>query len=125
TDVGRAEREHRIALSLQRRLRPERLPRIPGVLLAARYVPATEDMEVGGDWYEVVPLPNGHIGLAVGDVAGHGLRAASIMGQLRMALRAYALEETSAARVVGRLHHLAHRLDDPEMATVIYGIYNP
>ena len=125
TDVRRAEREHRIALTLQRSLLPERLPRIPGVLLAARYVPATEDMEVGGDWYDVVPLPNGHIGLAVGDVAGHGLRAASIMGQLRMALRAYALEDTSPARVIGRLHHLSQRLDDPDMTTLIYAVYDP
>jgi PAS domain S-box-containing protein len=125
TDQKRAQREHRIAESLQRSLLPERLPQIPGILLAARYVPATEDMEVGGDWYDVVPLPNGNIGLAVGDVAGHGLRAAAIMGQLRMALRAYALEEDSPARVVGRLHHLSHRLDDPEMTTVIYGVYDP
>jgi len=125
TDQKRAQREHRIAETLQRSLLPERLPQIPGVLLAARYVPASEDMEVGGDWYDVVPLPNGNIGLAVGDVAGHGLRAATIMGQLRMALRAYALEETSPSAVVGGLHHLSHRLDDPEMATVIYAVYNP
>jgi PAS domain S-box-containing protein len=125
TDQKRAQREHRIAETLQRSLLPERLPQIPGVLLAARYVPATEDMEVGGDWYDVVPLPNGNIGLAVGDVAGHGLRAATIMGQLRMALRAYALEETTPSAVVGGLHHLSHRLDDPEMATVIYAVYDP
>ena len=125
TEARRAEREHRIAETLQRSMLPERLPRIPGVLLAARYVPASEDMEVGGDWYDVVPLPNGQIGLAVGDVAGHGLRAATIMGQLRMALRAYALEDTSPARVLGRLHHLSQRLEEPEMATLVYCVYDP
>src|SRR5205085_3724161 len=107
TGIRRAEREHRIAETLQRSLLPDRLPRIPGVLLSARYVPASEDMEVGGDWYDVVRLPNGQLGLAVGDVAGHGLRAASIMGQLRMALRAYAAEDTSPVRVMQRLHHLS------------------
>ena len=58
--------------------------------LAARYVPATADMQVGGDWYDVIQLPTGSIGLAIGDVAGHGLQAAATMGQVRMALRAYA-----------------------------------
>src|SRR5206468_9950527 len=69
TEGKRAEREHRIAETLQRSLLPDRLPEIPGVLLAARYVPASQDMEVGGDWYDVVQLPNGHVGLAIGDVA--------------------------------------------------------
>jgi integral membrane sensor domain MASE1 len=98
TEGRKAEREHRIAETLQRSLLPDRLPELPGVLLAARYVPASADMEVGGDWYDVVQLPNGQVGLASGDVAGHGLRAASTMGQLRMALRAYALEEPSRPR---------------------------
>src|SRR5205823_4108766 len=77
TDDRRAEREHRIAEALQRSLLPDRLPEIPGLGLAARYVPATTDMEVGGDWYDVVQLPGGRIGIAIGDVAGHGLRAAA------------------------------------------------
>ena len=102
TEGKQAEREHRIAETLQRSLLPDRLPEIPGVLLAARYLPATSDLEVGGDWYDVVQLPNGSLALAIGDVAGHGLRAASTMGQLRMALRAYALEEGSPSQVVGR-----------------------
>jgi serine phosphatase RsbU (regulator of sigma subunit) len=88
TEGRKAEREHRIAETLQRSLLPDRLPELPGMALAARYVPAGADMAVGGDWYDVVELPSGHVGLAIGDVAGHGLRAASTMGQLRMALRA-------------------------------------
>jgi integral membrane sensor domain MASE1/anti-sigma regulatory factor (Ser/Thr protein kinase) len=120
TEGRKAEREHRIAETLQRSLLPDRLPDVPGVSLAARYVPAGADMEVGGDWYDVVELPSGHIGLAIGDVAGHGLRAASTMGQLRMALRAYALEDPSPAKVVGRLDRLVSRLLVSEIVTLAY-----
>jgi anti-sigma regulatory factor (Ser/Thr protein kinase) len=95
------------------------------VSLAARYVPATADLEVGGDWYDVVQLPNGDVGVAIGDVAGHGLRAATTMGQLRMGLRAYAVEETSPARLAARAHGLVQRLQLPEMATLLYLVYHP
>lgn len=125
TDTKRAEREHRIAETLQRSLLPDRLPEIPGVLLAARYVPAGSEVQVGGDWYDVVPLPSGQVGLAIGDVAGHGLRAASTMGQLRMALRASALDEDSPATVVHRVHRLLERLDLYEMATLVYVVFDP
>ena len=125
TEGKRAEREHRIAETLQRSLLPERLPDIPGVELAARYVPATGEMEVGGDWYDVVPLQDGAIGVAIGDVAGHGLRAAAIMGQLRMSLRAFASEERSAAVVIQRLQAMAARLALPEIATLIYLVFDP
>jgi PAS domain S-box-containing protein len=124
TEGKKAEREHRIAETLQRSLLPDRLPEIPGVLLAARYVPATSDIEVGGDWYDVVQLPNGTVGLAIGDVAGHGLRAASAMAQFRMALRAYALEEETPSQVVGRVRHLV-RLLVPDIVTLIYLIFDP
>ena len=120
TDARRAEREHRIAVTLQRSLLPDRLPEIPGVALAARYVPATEESDIGGDWYDVVELPSGLVGLVVGDVAGHGLRAASVMGQLRMALRAYAVEEAGPANVVRRVHRLFGRVPLSDMATVVY-----
>jgi integral membrane sensor domain MASE1/anti-sigma regulatory factor (Ser/Thr protein kinase) len=120
TEGRKAEREHRIAETLQRSLLPDRLPEIPGVLLAARYVPASADMEVGGDWYDVVQLPSGQVGLAIGDVAGHGLRAASTMGQLRMGLRAYALEEPSPAKVVSRLDRLVSQLQVSEIVTLVY-----
>ena len=120
TEARKAEREHRIAETLQRGLLPDRLPDVPGVGLAARYVPAGAEMAVGGDWYDVVELPSGHIGLAIGDVAGHGPRAASTMGQLRMALRAYALEESSPAEVVSRLDRLVSRLLVSEIVTLVY-----
>ncbi len=125
TEERLAEREHRIAATLQRSLLPDRLPEIPGVALAGRYVPATTGLEVGGDWYDVLQLPNGHVGVGIGDVAGHGLRAASTMGQLRMALRAYALEEESPARVVIRLHQLVQKLPISEMATLVYLVFDP
>jgi anti-sigma regulatory factor (Ser/Thr protein kinase) len=120
TEARKAEREHRIAETLQRGLLPDRLPEIPGLALAARYVPAGADMAVGGDWYDVVELPSGHVGLAIGDVAGHGPRAASTVGQLRMALRAYALEESSPAEVVSRLDRLVSRLLVSEIVTLVY-----
>jgi PAS domain S-box-containing protein len=125
TEDKLAERRHRIAETLQRSLLPDQLPEIPGVSLAARYVPATADMEVGGDWYDVVQLPSGQVAVAIGDVAGHGLRAASTMGQLRMALRAYALEEASPAEVVGRVHRLVQKLLPSEMATLVYLVFDP
>jgi PAS domain S-box-containing protein len=125
TEDKQAEREHRIAETLQRILLPDRLPDIPGVMLAARYVPATTGLEVGGDWYDVVQLPNGHVGVAIGDVAGHGLRAASTMGQLRMSLRAHAIEEGSPVKVLGRIHQLVKRLLLGEMATLLYLVFDP
>jgi integral membrane sensor domain MASE1/anti-sigma regulatory factor (Ser/Thr protein kinase) len=120
TEGRKAEHERRIAETLQRSLLPDRLPEVPGMALAARYVPAGADLAVGGDWYDVVELPSGHVGLAIGDVAGHGPRAASTMGQLRMALRAYALEESSPAEVVGRLDRLVSRLLVAEIVTLVY-----
>lgn len=125
TESKMAEREHRIAETLQRSLLPDRLPEIPGVLLAARYVPASTDMEIGGDWYDVVQLPDGRVGLAIGDVAGHGLRAASTMGQMRMALRVCALEERSPTRVVTRLRHLVRGQLDSEFVTLVYLVFDP
>src|SRR5438034_1140278 len=125
TEEKQAEREHRIAETLQRSLLPEHLFEIPGVDLATRYVPATKYVEVGGDWYDVILLPNGRLGVAIGDVAGHGLRAASTMGQLRMALRAYAIESESPAKVVERLGRLSRTLGVAEMATLVYLVFDP
>jgi PAS domain S-box-containing protein len=125
TEDKRAEREHRIAETLQRSLLPERLPEVPGITLAARYVPATKDADIGGDWYDVVALPDGRLGIAIGDIAGHGLRAAATMGQLRMALRAYAIESESAGEVVARMQQLVRALGIPDMATVVYLVFDP
>jgi PAS domain S-box-containing protein len=101
------EREHRIAETLQRSLLPERLPQIAGLGMAARYLPAGAGEAVGGDWYDALELPDGRVALLVGDVVGHGLRAAAAMGQLRNAFRAYALVESSPAEVMARVNRLA------------------
>jgi integral membrane sensor domain MASE1/anti-sigma regulatory factor (Ser/Thr protein kinase) len=125
TETRRAEREHDIAETLQRSLLPEGLPRIPGVSLAARYLPASTDMAIGGDWFDVIQLPNGRVALAIGDVAGHGLPAASSMGQVRMAVRAYALEEESPAEVMDRVHTLVQQLLVAEMVTLVFLVFDP
>jgi GAF domain-containing protein/anti-sigma regulatory factor (Ser/Thr protein kinase) len=114
------EREHAVAETLQRSLLPEELPDVPGAELAARYVPGAADVEVGGDWYDVIPLPGGRVGLAMGDVVSRGVRAASVMGQLRNALRAYALDGQPPAVVLERLHSLLRTLERREMATLVY-----
>ena len=92
------EREHAIARDLQRSLLPEALPLLPGVDTAARYLPGGAGTEVGGDWYDAVALPTGALLVIIGDVAGRGVGAASTMGQLRSAIRSYALLETDRPR---------------------------
>jgi serine phosphatase RsbU (regulator of sigma subunit)/anti-sigma regulatory factor (Ser/Thr protein kinase) len=120
------EREHRIAETLQRSLLPERLPQLPGLSVAARYLPAAAEAEVGGDWYDVLPTPTGGVGLVMGDVAGKGLAAASMVGRLRSALRAYALEGHPPARVVEQLNRLIWtEEDESQMATLIYVVVDP
>jgi PAS domain S-box-containing protein len=120
------EREHRIAETLQRSLLPDRLPELPGLSVAARYLPAAAEAEVGGDWYDVIPVPGGGVGLVMGDVAGKGLLAASMVGQLRSALRAYALEGHPPQRVVHQLNRLVWtELGESQMATLIYLVLDP
>jgi PAS domain S-box-containing protein len=120
------EREHRIAETLQRSLLPDRLPRLPGLEVAARYLPAASEAEVGGDWYDVIPMAGGAVGLVMGDVAGKGLAGASMVGRLRSALRAYALEGHDGARVVEQLNRLLWtEAEDSQMATMLYVIVDP
>ena len=113
-------REHRAAVALQRSLLPERLPEIIGVTSAARYLPARD--EVGGDWYDLIELARGRVGVAIGDVVGHGVRAAALMGQLRTALRAYSLEGYEPAAVLERLDRLLQSIRERQMATAAYGV---
>ncbi|RZU10176.1 serine phosphatase RsbU (regulator of sigma subunit) [Kribbella rubisoli] len=124
-EEARTRREHQIAETLQRSLLPNRMPEIPGLVVAARYVPATADLHVGGDWYDVIQLRAGLIGLVIGDVAGHGLQAAAAMTQLRMAVRAYAIHDPSPVTVMSRLHELARELPMAEMVTLLYVLYDP
>jgi PAS domain S-box-containing protein len=114
------EREHTIAETLQRSLLPERLPRIEGLEIAARYLPAGRGAAIGGDWYDALERPDGRVALVVGDVVGHGLRAAAIMGQLRNAFRAYGIAEGSPADVMARVNRLIMSGEDEAMATALY-----
>jgi PAS domain S-box-containing protein len=120
------EREHRIAETLQRTLLPARLPDLPGLDVAARYLPAAAEAEVGGDWYDVIPIPGGRVGMVMGDVAGKGLTAASLVGRLRSALRAYALEGHDPATALEQLNRLLWiEGGESQMATLLYAIVDP
>jgi serine phosphatase RsbU (regulator of sigma subunit) len=111
-------------LALQRSLLPGRLPHLDGVNLAARYLPG-HNSGVGGDWYDVFHLPSGHLGVVVGDVTGHGLRAAVVMGRLKSALRSYALEWDDPAEVLTRLDRKITHFESGSLATVLYAIISP
>src|SRR5207248_1247958 len=99
--------EHGVAETLQRSLLPDRLPDIAGVQLAARYLPGSSGVDVGGDWYDAIQNPDGTVNLVIGDVAGRGVRAAAMMGQLRTGARAYTLEGGSRATILARVNRLA------------------
>ena len=117
--------ERKRAEVLERSFVPERLPEIPGVQLAARFEPGGAGVEVGGDWYDVLELDGGRIGLVIGDVAGRGVQAAAIMAQLRNALRAYAFESHPPAAALERLNRLAWTHGQSVMATVVYLVFDP
>ena len=116
--------QRRIAETLQRRLLPQDLPAIAGLELACRYLPAAGS-SLGGDWYDVFELPGGRVVLAVGDVVGHGVAAASVMAQLRTALRAYAIEEHPPALVVEAVNRMMWELGPRAMTTLAYVVLDP
>ncbi|WP_415947426.1 SpoIIE family protein phosphatase [Streptomyces sp. KLOTTS4A1] len=138
-----AETERALAEGLQRTMLPTLGPEIPGLSIAARYIPTGGGLQVGGDWYDMIPLPggtpsgSGRIALVIGDVQGHDVRAAALMGQLRIALRAYAAEGHRPDAVLSRAsrflygmtesitygstgHTTADAVDDPRFATCLY-----
>ena len=116
------EREHRIAVRLQRALLPNDVLDHPNVMIAARYEPRSSILEVGGDWYDSFVLPDGRIGLAVGDVVGHGIDAAAAMGRLRTALSALAARTSSPGQLIKYLDDFAGSPSGVEMATACYAI---
>jgi serine phosphatase RsbU (regulator of sigma subunit)/anti-sigma regulatory factor (Ser/Thr protein kinase) len=116
--------EHELAASLQRVMLPRAVPSVPGVTTAVRYLAAGSGLQIGGDWYDVVPLPGGHVGLVIGDVQGHDVHAAGIMGQLRIALRAYAAEGHPPAAVMARASRFLADLDTDHFATCTYAEVN-
>ena len=116
--------ERSAARTLQQSLLPPRLPVVEGLEFASRFVPA-EDVGVGGDWFDAFRLPDGGIGVVVGDVAGAGLRAAIVMSRLRSSLRAYAIESTSPSEALDRVDRKFAHFEPDEMATMLYVIVSP
>jgi serine phosphatase RsbU (regulator of sigma subunit) len=117
--------ERRLALTLQRSLLPTALPDLPGIALAARYLPGAGGSDVGGDFYIVHALEDGRLLLVIGDVMGHGPQAAARMGQLRAVLAAYAYDGDPPDRVLAHVSVRARALLDLPMATALAGIYDP
>ncbi|AJP05282.1 PAS/PAC sensor protein [Streptomyces cyaneogriseus subsp. noncyanogenus] len=112
--------EHELVGMLQRQLLPRRLPDLPGALAVARYLPSTAGLELGGDWYDVIPLPDQHVALVIGDVQGHSAAAATLMGQMRTALRAYAVEGHPPDVVVSHANRLLADMGTDLFATCAY-----
>jgi serine phosphatase RsbU (regulator of sigma subunit) len=109
-----------IAGTLQHALLPAGLPRIPGIRHAARYLPWTRGADVGGDWYDVIPIRPGVAAVVIGDVAGHNAAAAATMGQVRNAIRAYATEQHRPAEVLRRTNQLLRSMRVDTMVTCCY-----
>ncbi|MEU8887182.1 SpoIIE family protein phosphatase [Streptomyces sp. NPDC048442] len=127
--AGVEESERALSAGLQRSMMPTLGPAIPGMTVAARYVPTGGGLQVGGDWYDMIPLPSGRVALVIGDVQGHDVRAAGLMGQLRIALRAYASEGHRPDAVLSRASRFLHGITDtyspddhssPRFATCLY-----
>lgn len=114
------EQEHDLAEGLQQAMLPRRIPEVPGAQIAVRYRPARMGRDIGGDWYDIIPLPGGRVGAVIGDVQGHDIHAAAVMGQLRIVLRAYAAEGHSPATVMARASVFLHELDTDRFATCTY-----
>lgn len=117
------EARHTAAITLQRSLLPALPAELAGLDAAVRYLPAEGDL--GGDWYDVFRLPDERIAVVMGDVVGHGLNAAVVMGRLKSALRAYALEHDDPAVVLGMLDRKISHFEQDALATVIYGVASP
>lgn len=124
TESRRAEIERAAATLLQRSLLPARLPVVPGLELAARYLPA-EKGGISGDWYDVFALPSGWLCVVIGDVVGRGLGAAGVMGRLRSTVRAYALLGGDPTEVLGRVDQQVRHFEPETMATVCLAMFEP
>ncbi|GGX06349.1 PP2C family protein-serine/threonine phosphatase [Streptomyces lomondensis] len=122
---ARRYEQHRDTAEALQRAQLTELPTTPDLLLAARYLPATRGLNIGGDWYDAFLQPDGSLLAAVGDVTGHGLRAAVMMGQLRTALRAYAIESDSPAGILTRLHRMLRHQQHELYATAVIARFRP
>lgn len=118
-------REASVADTLQRTMLPPSLPEPPGVRLASRYLPASRTAQVGGDWYDTIPLPGNRVALVIGDVMGHSMTSAAIMGQLRTTVQTLALLDLPPDEVLHHLDEQAERLGTEHTATCLYALYDP
>jgi serine phosphatase RsbU (regulator of sigma subunit) len=118
-------RERDAALTLQRSLLPQRLPHLPGVTFAWRYLPGAAGTYIGGDWYDVLPLDGGRVALVIGDVMGRGLRAAAVMGQLRATARAHASSELRPSEILARLDVAVGGLEQDQITTALFAVLDP
>ena len=118
------ERQRQVAEQLQRSLMPRTLPRLRGLEAIGRYQAGIADTEVGGDWYDVVPLSDSRLAFSVGDVCGRGLAAAALMASLRYSIRAYALEQSDPAAILDKLSAMVETTTDDVFATVICGTFD-
>jgi len=116
--------EHLVALTLQRSFLPTELPVIPGLATAFRYLPASDRAEVGGDFYEALPWRDGVV-IAIGDVQGHSLHAATVMGELRHALRAFASEGHPPLAMTGLVNQVLRRYHPGIIATLCLVVAHP
>ena len=117
--------EAKTALTLQRSMLPTRPPKIPGVLIAHRYLPGDRRAEVGGDWFDAIQLPGSRVALVVGDVMGHGLHSAVAMGRFRTAMQTLAALDLPPGQILRHLDNLSQRLGDDHLATCLYAVYDP
>ncbi|WP_247196122.1 SpoIIE family protein phosphatase [Streptomyces sp. GESEQ-35] len=117
--------EHVRAQELQRGLLPRTLPPLPACTSAARYLPARQGMDVGGDWYDIIPLSGDRVALVIGDVMGHGLPEAATMGRLRTAVHTLADLELPPDEILAHLNDVVSELGDDSYATCLYGVYDP
>lgn len=127
-EAARTESYNRIraaALTLQRSILPEQTMQPEELEVAARYVPGVADTEVGGDWYDVIELGAGRIGLVIGDVMGRGIRAAAVMGQLRTAVRAYSRLDLPPGELLAMLDGLVAEFSDQQIVTCVYAMFDP
>ncbi|MBT2441783.1 serine/threonine-protein phosphatase [Streptomyces sp. ISL-36] len=119
------DQEHELAAGLQTAMLPGNLPHVPGLLLATRYQPTRARGGIGGDWYDALTLPDGRFAAVVGDVQGHDVTAAAVMGQLRIALRAYAAEGHPPTTVMARASAFLAELDTDRFATCLLALLDP
>jgi hypothetical protein len=118
------DRERNLATELSRSMLPT-VPSIPGLAICTRYLPAATGSKVGGDWFDVIELPAGRTAFVIGDVMGHGVLAATVMGQIRTAIRSYAQLDLAPGDLLRHVSRLATAMPDPSFVTCFYAVYDP